>query len=217
SGLPGLLSAGRIGQRPLRRQFQLARTGVDAGQRAAAAGPAQLLCVLRRRLPRGVSNRVWTQDEPVRGGAGELPPDPGHIPPCLGLALISPAVRADVEEEKPKLALIFGKLWITPLLGPAYTPELGFVIAGGTLLSYRFDDESPRSSAPIALSYSTTGALSFTIKPAMYLLEDQLRVDAYFGAKSMTDNYFGVGYQAGNSTPIGETTTQYHRDFLQLN
>ena len=136
---------------------------------------------------------------------------------CLGLALPSQTVRAEVEEEKPKLALIFGKLWITPLLGPAYTPELGFVIAGGTLLSYRFDDESPRSSAPIALSYSTTGALSFTIKPAMYLLEDELRVDAYFGAKSMTDNYFGVGYQAGNSTPIGGTTTQYLRDFQQLN
>jgi hypothetical protein len=136
----------------------------------------------------------------------------------VGAALVSFAAAAEIErEEKPRFALTFGKLWITPLIGPAYTPELGFVIAGGTLLSYRFDDGSPRSSAPIALSYSTTGALTFTTKPEMYLLDDRLRVDAYFGDKSMTDNYFGVGYQAGNLTPLSETTTQYHHDLLQLN
>src|SRR3954470_16338266 len=135
---------------------------------------------------------------------------------ALALALAPPAARSEIEE-KPRLAFAVGKLWITPIIGPAYTPELGFVIAGGALLSYRFDDVSPRSSAPIALSYSTTGATVFTIKPSIYLLEDQLRIDAYYGNKSMTDNYFGVGYQLGNTTPIGETTTQYHRDFLQVN
>jgi hypothetical protein len=134
----------------------------------------------------------------------------------LGLSLSSPA-RADVEEEQPKFALTFGKLWVTPIIGPAYTPELGLLIAGGILLSYRFDDLSPRSSAPVALSYSTTGALTFTAKPSLYLLEDKLRVDFYYGNKTMTDNYFGVGYQLGNTTPIGETTTQYHRTLLALN
>jgi len=129
---------------------------------------------------------------------------------------VAAAARGEVEQ-KPKIALAFGKLWITPLLGPAYTPELGFVIAGGTLISYRFDDESPRSSAPLALSYGTTGALSFTVKPSLYFMEDRLRVDAYFGAKSLSDNYFGVGYEAGNLTPLGPDTTEYHRDLLQLN
>lgn len=136
---------------------------------------------------------------------------------CLVLLLAPPAARGEVEEEKPKLALIFGKWWLTPILGPGYTPELGFVIAGGALVSYRFDDDSPRSSAPVALSYSTTGAQVFTIKPSLYLLQDQLRVDAYFGLKNMTDNYFGVGYDLGNTTPLGPDTTQYHRYFRQLN
>jgi len=137
---------------------------------------------------------------------------------CL-IASLSLAAFADPEvaEEKPKLALTFGKFWITPLLGPAYTPELGFLIAGGALLSYKFDDQSPRSSAPVALSLSTTGAKVFTIKPSMYLMEDKLRVDFYYGNKSMTDNYFGVGYQAGNTTVLGPDTTQYHRDLWQLN
>src|SRR5207248_3328675 len=121
------------------------------------------------------------------------------------------------KEEEPKLALTFGKFWITPIIGPGYTPELGFLIAGGALLSYKFDDESPRSSAPVALSLTTTGAKVFTIKPSLYLLEDKLRVDFYFGNKSMTDNYFGVGYQAGNATALGPDTTRYHRGFRQFN
>jgi hypothetical protein len=136
---------------------------------------------------------------------------------CVGLLLAPAAARGDVEEEKPRLAFTFGKFWVTPIIGPAYTPELGFVIAGGALISYRFDDVSPRSSAPIALSYSSTGATTFTIKPSFYFLEDQLRIDAYYGNKVMTDNYFGVGYQLGNTTPLGETTTQFHKDYLQLN
>jgi len=134
----------------------------------------------------------------------------------VALALASQAARSE-EEEKPKLAFTFGKFWITPILGPGYTPELGFLIAGGTLVSYKFDDVSPRSSAPISLSYSSTGALVFTVKPSFYLLEDRLRVDAYLGIKDMTDNYFGVGYDLGSSTTLGETTTQYHRDYRQLN
>ena len=136
---------------------------------------------------------------------------------CLVAAMTPATARADVEEQKPMFALTFGKLWVTPIIGPGYTPELGFLIAGGILLSYRFDDVAPRSSAPIALSYTTTGAVTFTAKPSLYLLEDRLRVDFYYGNKSITDNYFGVGYQLGNTTPIGPDTTQYHRDFLALN
>ncbi|MFL5426724.1 MAG: hypothetical protein ACJ783_17000, partial [Myxococcales bacterium] len=52
----------------------------------------------------------------------------------LALAL-APAAPAE-EEVPPKLALAYGKWWITPILGPGYTPELGFLIAGGALVSY---------------------------------------------------------------------------------
>ena len=134
---------------------------------------------------------------------------------CLALLLATAA--AGEEEVPPKLALTYGKWWITPIIGPGYTPELGFLIAGGALVSYRFDDESPRSSATMALSYSTTGAQVFTIKPSLYLLHDQLRIDAYLGLKNMTDNYFGVGYDLGNTTPLGPETTRFHRYYRQVN
>jgi hypothetical protein len=146
---------------------------------------------------------------------------------CVGLALASSVARADAvdlkpadskpAEEKPFFALSFGKLWVTPLIGPAYTPEMGLIIAGGILLSYRFDDDSPRSSMPIALSIGSVGSRSFTAKPELYLLEDRLRIGMYFGVKGMNDNYFGVGYEKGNTTPLGVDTTQYYRDFLQFN
>jgi Omp85 superfamily domain len=120
------------------------------------------------------------------------------------------------EEERPKLAFTFGKLWITPILGPGYTPELGLLIAGGALISYPFDKESPRSSTTFALSYGSTGALVFTVKPTTYLLEDRLRIDAYLGLKDMNDNYFGVGYSKGYSTKIGPQTTEYRREYEQF-
>ena len=63
----------------------------------------------------------------------------------VALALASQAARSE-EEEKPKLAFTFGKFWITSILGPGYTPELGFLIAGGTLVSYKFDDSAQLSS-----------------------------------------------------------------------
>ena len=140
-----------------------------------------------------------------------------RVYPIACLALLLATAAPGEEEVPPKLALTYGKWWITPIIGPGYTPELGFLIAGGALVSYRFDDDSPRSSATMALSYSTTGAQVFTIKPSLYLLQDQLRIDAYLGLKNMTDNYFGVGYDLGNTTPLGPNTTQYHRYYRQVN
>jgi len=134
----------------------------------------------------------------------------------LVLVFAPPAALGQAEEEKPKLAFTIGKVWITPILGPGYTPELGLLIAGGALFSYPFDDESPRSSATMALSYGSTGALVFTVKPTTYLLQDRLRIDAYFGLKDMNDNYFGVGYSAAYNTRIGPETTQYRRVYKQF-
>jgi hypothetical protein len=137
---------------------------------------------------------------------------------CLGAAVAAEPARGgtEAEEEKPRIAFSVGDLWITPIVGPAYTPELGFLVAGGALFSYRLDAESLRSSAPVSFSYTTTGATLFSISPTLYLLSDRLRIDAYYGQKQMTDNYFGVGYAAGNLTPLGPETTQYHLDYLDF-
>jgi len=49
-----------------------------------------------------------------------------------------------------------------------------------------------------------------------YFLDDRLRVDVDLTFKDMTDHYFGVGYDAGRHTALGDETTKYHRDSFQL-
>ena len=57
SGIPGVVSACRIGQRHVRRQFELARPGVDARERTHNPGAPAVLQLLRRGLHHRLSNR----------------------------------------------------------------------------------------------------------------------------------------------------------------
>jgi hypothetical protein len=87
----------------------------------------------------------------------------------LSLFISIPLLAQDQTKEEKKAArkakkqekIESGKLMITPLAGPAYTPELGFTIAGGIMTSFKTnksDSLIQRSSAPIMLGVSSTGA-----------------------------------------------------------
>ena len=73
SGIPGGLPAGGVGHRHVRRQLELARADLDAGQRAADPRSAAVLLILRRQLQDRVPDRLRQLDEPVRGRARKLP------------------------------------------------------------------------------------------------------------------------------------------------
>ena len=70
-GIPGLLPAGRVRHGHVRRQLELARADLDAGQRPDHPGPAAVLPLLRRRLHRRMPHRVRPADEPLPGGRGD--------------------------------------------------------------------------------------------------------------------------------------------------
>src|SRR4051794_39795745 len=75
-GRPGVsrrISTSRIGYRNVRRQFQLARADLDAGQRANHPFPTSLLRLLWRQLQNRMSNWLREIDEPVRGSARDRP------------------------------------------------------------------------------------------------------------------------------------------------
>ncbi len=113
-----------------------------------------------------------------------------------------------------------GKMMITPVIGPGYTPELGFSIAGGTLLSFKTnpkDTRLQRSSIPMTVGFSTSGAIFMSSKVTTYWLGDKLRINADVGLKSMKDNYFGIGYDAGRYVEKSDTTTAYDRLWFQFN
>jgi outer membrane protein assembly factor BamA len=113
-----------------------------------------------------------------------------------------------------------GKLMVTPLAGPAYTPELGFTIAGGIMTSFktnRSDSLIQRSSVPIMLGVSSTGAYFVQTKWTTFWLQDKLRIYSDLNFKNMPDNYWGVGYDKGRYTPKSDTTTKYVRTWVQFN
>ncbi len=113
-----------------------------------------------------------------------------------------------------------GKLLLTPVIGPGYTPELGFSIAGGALISFKTNREDPalqRSSVPVTVGFSTSGAFFVSSKVATFWLHDKLRVNADFWFKNMPDNYFGIGYENGLHVPKSDTTTAYDRTWFQIN
>jgi hypothetical protein len=113
-----------------------------------------------------------------------------------------------------------GKLMITPLAGPAYTPELGFTIAGGIMTSFktnRQDSLIQRSSAPVMIGVSSTGAYFLMTKLTSFWHHDKIRSYADFNFKNMPDNYWGVGFDAAKNTEKGDSTTKYTRTWIQLN
>ena len=80
SGIPRGLSAGGVGHRHVRRQLQLARADLDAGERADHPRPDALLFVLRRQLQDRVPDRLRKLDEPVRGRPRDRQSADTHLP-----------------------------------------------------------------------------------------------------------------------------------------
>ncbi|HKC39940.1 MAG TPA: hypothetical protein VKC15_10395, partial [Gemmatimonadales bacterium] len=74
-----------------------------------------------------------------------------------------------------------GRFRVTPLLAPAYNPEMQFLIAGGVLVSWK-TGRNPlrvqRSTLSSTISYSTTGAINVSTSLSSFWHEDKLRINA---------------------------------------
>ncbi len=113
-----------------------------------------------------------------------------------------------------------GKFMVTPLAGPAYTPELGFTIAAGIMTSFKTNKKDSliqRSSAPIMLGITSTGAYFLGTKLTTFWHKDKIRSYADINFKNMPDNYWGVGFDEGRNTLKGDSTTKYNRTWFQVN
>lgn len=125
------------------------------------------------------------------------------------------AKKDSIRQEK----VAAGKSLISPLLIPGYTPELGALIAVGGLWSFKTnpkDDLIQRSSFPITISLTTTGAIVFQGRPTTYWLKDKLRITAELWYKDMPDNYWGVGTENGFNVEQSDSTTKYQREWFWI-
>lgn len=107
-----------------------------------------------------------------------------------------------------------GRFRFTPLLAPAYNPEMEFLIAGGFLLSFKADPQDtllPRSTLSATVSLSSIGAVNVSTRFNSYWMQDRLRVRLDLSLKDMEDGYWGVGYDAGLTPTTNDGTTEYQR------
>jgi hypothetical protein len=113
-----------------------------------------------------------------------------------------------------------GKFMVLPLAGPAYTPELGLTLAAGIMTSFKTnkrDSLIQRSSAPVMIGITSTGAYFLGTKLTSFWIQDKMRIYAEINFKKMLDNYWGVGFEEGKNTLKSDSTTEYLRTWAQLN
>jgi len=128
--------------------------------------------------------------------------------------------KKEIRQQKKQVKIEQGKPLVTPLAGPAYTPELGFTVAGTVMLSYKTNPKDSliqRSSSPITFGISSTGAIFFSSIVSSYWFQDKLRIYADLWYKDMPDHYWGAGYDNGFSKPKSDSTTAYDRTWLWIN
>ncbi|UTW64100.1 BamA/TamA family outer membrane protein [bacterium SCSIO 12741] len=126
------------------------------------------------------------------------------------------AARKAKKEQK----LAEGRFMITPVAAPGYTPELGGLIAIGGLPTFktnRKDTLIQRSSFPMTIGYTTTGAIVANGILTSFWLKDRLRINGDFWYKDMPDHYWGVGYDAGREVPKSDSTTAFQRQWWWVN
>jgi hypothetical protein len=103
---------------------------------------------------------------------------------------------------------------ITPFAAPSYTPEMGFLLAGGGLASFktrRLDPKLQRSSINAMGGWGTSGAGMAYVKLVSFWAEDWLRIVSENWFKAMNDNYWGAGYSAAAKYDSPNSHTKYHR------
>ncbi len=126
------------------------------------------------------------------------------------------AKRKQLKEQQIEAGLPF----LSPMIGPGYTPDAGLLFAVGGLLTFKTNREDSliqRSSLPITFLATTRGNTSLGAKLKSFWNQDKLRINILLAYSDAKDDYFGVGYQSAEETPKGDSTTLYERQGWAFN
>lgn len=148
-----------------------------------------------------------------------------------GIILISHSIFAQKEKEEDNVPIILKedstaivdmdlkKIRFTPFLAPSLSPEVGIMLVGGGLISFKLDRTDrflQPSSIPFSFGYSSNGSSNFNFRPTLFFKNDKNRVSGDIWMKDMPDNYWGVGYDAAKNPSKPDSTTSYRRNWWQI-
>ncbi|MCU4154651.1 BamA/TamA family outer membrane protein [Carboxylicivirga sp. A043] len=107
---------------------------------------------------------------------------------------------------------------IMPYVAPSYTPETEWLLSGGGLITFKTykDKLLNLSSIPFSVGYSTNGSFAVKAINVIYWKNDNIRSIGEFQLRDMPDNYWGIGFQNGDTIPQGENTTAYKRNYWRF-
>lgn len=101
---------------------------------------------------------------------------------------------------------------LSPVIFPVYTPEMGFTVAAGGLLTFktkRNNEYLSHSTFPFIAGISTRGSVIAMSDISTFWFDDRLKMDLKLSYRNREDNYWGVGIENGLDVEQGELTTQY--------
>lgn len=111
------------------------------------------------------------------------------------------------------------KIRFTPFVAPAVSPEVGLMLTGGGLISFKTDRKDKLlqpSSIPFSFGYSSNGSANFNFRPSIFFKNDKNRITGDIWMKDMPDNYWGIGYDTGKKPSEPDSTTSYRRNWWQV-
>lgn len=143
----------------------------------------------------------------------------------LLLLLFTPIVFAQNPErkvfknEKKTERFESGVPIVSPFIMPASTPEMGFIISAGALLSFKTKRNNAylsHSTLPVSLGISPQGAFFASGFLTTYWIDNFIRfsVDGWY--KNRDDNYWGVGMDNALEINKGRETTSYHNTSFRI-
>jgi len=154
-----------------------------------------------------------------------------HFPVSIGFMFIVIIAygQKEVEEESVPIVLKedstavlemdLKKIRFTPFVAPSVSPEVGLMLVGGGLISFKLDRSDQLlqpSSIPFSFGYSSNGSANFNFRPSIFFKNDKNRLSGDIWMKDMPDNYWGVGYEAGSNPSKPDSTTSYRRNWWQI-
>ena len=104
---------------------------------------------------------------------------------------------------------------VIPIVAPAYTAELGFLINAGGVAGWQ-TASAPRSSLAVIAGVSTIGVLLSQARLTSFWLEDRVRLSALVDVRDQPDHYFGVGFANGLTRVQSAANTSYRRTAWQV-
>jgi hypothetical protein len=142
----------------------------------------------------------------------------------LLLLVVSPALSQETEttlfkNERRNERYNAGTPILSAVILPAYTPEMGFILTGGCLVSFKTkknNDYLRHSIFSFFVNTNLKDGFETYFGLNSYWLDDRLLFNLDANLKNRTDHYWGIGFNNAENIEQGDNTTRFKNNCQKL-